>query len=212
MLPLLFLLLLILPSYQIEPSKIIIIYFSRAGENYEVGKVEIGNTKMVVSYMKQLYNLADFEIIPQKPYPESYEETFEIAKKEKDLDTRPPLLINLTDISAYDIILLGYPIWHQHLPNVVMTQLELLNFEGKIIFPFITHEGTGFGNSLDEIERSAPKAQIGDGLELRGTEARNESSHEAIKNWLDKVIKTKTGKDGYIKSSMFILLLIILMF
>ena len=207
-----FLSLLILPSYQIEPSKIIIVYFSRPGENYKVGVVEVGNTKMVASYIKQLYNFDDFEIIPETPYPESYNETLSMAKEERNLGTRPNLSTYLTDISAYDVILLGYPIWLQRLPNIVMTQLELLNFEGKKIYPFMTHEGSEAGMSIDLIRKSAPQAKIGKEFILRGTEARNETSHESIKNWVDKILQENQGEGSYIKTSIFILLLILLMF
>ena len=206
-----FLSLLILPSYQIEPSKIIILYFSRPGENARVGIVEVGNTKMVASYIKQLYNFDDFEIIPETPYPESYDETYTMAEEERNLDIRPNLTAYINDISAYDVILLGYPIWLTRLPNIVMTQLELLNFEGKKIYPFITHEGSGKGMSIDLIRKSAPKAKIGTEFILRGTEARNETSHESIKKWVDKILQEE-GEGSYIKTSIFILLLILLIF
>ena len=65
-----------------------------------------------------------------------------------------------------------------------MTQLELLDFEGKTIYPFNTHEGSGLGNSINDIKNSAPKATVKDGFALRGSEARKEDSHESIRNWL----------------------------
>ena len=212
MLLLLYFLLLIIQSYQLEPSKVIIIYFSRPGENHDVGIVEIGNTKMMVSYIKELYDLEDFEIIPETPYPKLYNDTVEIARKQKNSGARPPLLHNLTDISNYDIILLGYPIWFQHLPNIVMTQLEILKtqFKGKIIYPFVTHEGSKLGLSIDDIKLFAPDAIVKDGFPLRGTEARNETSHESIKNWLNQIFVANPLKSSYIQSSMFVLLLMIL--
>ena len=213
MLILFYFLLLIFPSYQVEPSKIIIIYFSRPGENANVGNVEIGNTKMIVSYIKELYNdLSEFEIIPETQYPESYDATVTIARNQSNHEERPPLLQNLTDISNYDTILLGYPIWFQRLPCVVKTQLDILKsqFKGKIIYPFITHEGSGFGMSIDEIMVFAPNAKIKEGFSLRGTEARNETYHENIKNWLKKININKTVKSSYIQSSKLLLLFILL--
>ena len=56
MLVLLYFSLLFFPSYQIDQSKAIIIFFSRAGENYNVGTVDVGNTEMIVNYLKHEYN------------------------------------------------------------------------------------------------------------------------------------------------------------
>ena len=182
---LLYFILFFFPSYQIDQSKAIIIYFSRAGENYSVGKVDKGNTEMIVDYLKEVTDIATtFKINPETPYPENYQETVNLAREEKNSNARPKIKDPLTDISSYDYILLGYPIWHSDLPNIVMTQLELLDFEGKTIYPFNTHEGSGLGNSINDIKNSAPKATVKDGFALRGSEARKEDSHESIRNWL----------------------------
>ena len=184
MLPLLFISLLIFPSLQIDQSKAIIIYFSRAGYNYNVGKVDKGNTEMIVEYLQEVTDIDIYKIEPETPYPENYEETVNIAQNEKSSKARPAIKAPLTDISQYDTILLGYPIWHSDLPNIVMTQLEMLNFEGKTIYPFNTHEGSGKGNSINDIKASAPNANVKDGFALKGTDARKTSSHKSIRNWL----------------------------
>ena len=184
MLPLLFISLLIFPSLQIDQSKSIIIYFSRAGYNYNVGKVDKGNTEMIVEYLKTVTNIDTYKIIPETAYPENYDETVEIARNEKSSNARPKINNPLTDIGKYDTILLGYPIWHSDLPNIVMTQLEMLNLEGKTIYPFNTHEGSGKGNSINDIKTSAPKATVNDGFALRGTDARKTDSHTNINKWL----------------------------
>ena len=128
MLSLLFILLLVFPSLQIDQSKTIIIYFSRAGYNYNVGKVDKGNTEMIVEYLKTVTDIDTYKIIPETAYPEDYDETVTIARNEKSSNARPVIKDPLTDISKYDTILLGYPIWHSDLPNIVMTQLEKLDF------------------------------------------------------------------------------------
>ena len=184
MLALIFLSLLVFPSFQIDQSKAIIIYFSRAGYNYNVGKVDKGNTEMIVEYLKTVTDIDTYKIIPETAYPEDYDETVTIARNEKSSNARPAIKDPLTDISKYDTILLGYPIWHSDLPNIVMTQLEKLDFEGKTIYPFNTHEGSGKGNSINDIKTSVPKADVKDGFSLRGTDARKTSSHESIRGWL----------------------------
>ena len=180
----LYFLLFIIPSNQIDESKSLIIYFSRAGENYSVGKVDKGNTEMIVDYITQVTNIKSFKINPETEYPESYSETIEIARNEKSSNARPKIKDPLTNIDNYDTILLGYPIWHTDLPNIVMTQLELLNFEGKTIYPFNTHEGSGTGNSISDIKKVAPSAVVKDGFPLRGQDARKNESRANIDQWL----------------------------
>ena len=197
MLVLLYFSLLFFPSYQIDQSKAIIIFFSRAGENYNVGTVDVGNTEMIVNYLKQVTNITSFKINPETDYPTNYQEMVTLAQNEKSSNARPSIKDPLTDISKYDIILLGYPIWHGDLPNIVMTQLEMLDFEGKTIYPFNTHEGSGLGRSISDIKNSAPKADVKDGFALRGTDARKEDSHESIRNWLsDKLGITANQNNG----------------
>ena len=197
MLLLLYFSLLFFPSYQIDQSKAIIIFFSRAGENYNVGTVDVGNTEMIVNYLKQVTNITSFKINPETDYPTNYQEMVTLAQNEKSSNARPSIKDPLTDISKYDTILLGYPIWHGDLPNIVMTQLEMLDFEGKTIYPFNTHEGSGLGRSISDIKNSAPKADVKDGFALRGTDARKEDSHESIRNWLsDKLGITANQNNG----------------
>jgi flavodoxin len=199
MLLLLYFSLLFFPSYQIDQSKAIIIFFSRAGENYNVGTVDVGITEMIVNYLKQVTNITSFKINPETDYPTNYQEMVTLAQNEKSSNARPSIKDPLTDISKYDTILLGYPIWHGDLPNIVMTQLEMLDFEGKTIYPFNTHEGSGLGRSISDIKNSAPKADVKDGFALRGTEARKEDSHESIRNWLsdelDVTVNQNTKSD-----------------
>ena len=197
MLLLLYFSLLFFPSYQIDQSKAIIIFFSRAGENYEVGTVDVGNTEMIVNYLKQVTNITSFKINPETEYPINYQQMVTLAQNEKSSNARPSIKDPLTDISKYDTILLGYPIWHGDLPNIVMTQLEMLDFEGKTIYPFNTHEGSGLGSSISDITNSAPKADVKDGFAVRGTDARKEDSHESIRNWLsDKLGITANQNNG----------------
>ena len=95
---------------QIDPSKTLIIYFSRAGENYSVGTVEKGNTEKMVEYITKVTNIKTLRIIPKTAYPTSYQETLTRASQEKNSDARPEIDNPLTNINDYDTILLGYPI------------------------------------------------------------------------------------------------------
>ena len=107
-----------------KDSKILIVYFSRTGENYNVGNVEVGNTAIMASYMKEYLNADSFEIVPVNKYPDSYDECLKVATKEKNEDARPAIESKLDDISKYDTIFIGYPIWWGEIPQIVYTFME----------------------------------------------------------------------------------------
>ena len=109
-----------------------------------------------------------------------------LAQNEQTNGARPEIKNPLTDISKYDNILLGYPLWFSHLPNIVITQLEKLNFTNKNIYPFNTHGGSEVGSSLDEIKQYAKGANVKDGFPIKGNFIRNnkEDSIEKIEDWL----------------------------
>ena len=103
----------VLKDYSVtEDGKILIAFFSRADENYKVGNVSVGNTEIMAGFMKDyLGTKADiFKIDPVTPYPVDYKECTEVATKELNSNARPAYKGNV-DISKYDTIILGYPIW-----------------------------------------------------------------------------------------------------
>lgn len=95
---------------KIDPSKILIIYYSRTG-----------NTEIYVNYIKENIDIESYKIIPATPYPEDYNEMLNLARNEQSTNARPEIKDPLTDISDYDIILLGYPLWNGHIPNIIIT-------------------------------------------------------------------------------------------
>ena len=74
-------------------SKVLVVYFSRTGENYNVGNVEVGNTAMVASYIKEYLKCDSFEIVPVDKYPDNYDECTKLASKEKELDSKRDMLL-----------------------------------------------------------------------------------------------------------------------
>ena len=177
---LLFLLISLLSfSQPTEPSKILIIYFSRTG-----------NTEKFANYIKETNeNIHEYKIEPASPYPEDYNETLVIVQAEINSNARPEINNILNNVSDYDVILLGYPIQYSHIPNIVITQLEKLDLNGKTIYPFNTHLGSGTGNSINEIKSYATNAAVMDGFPINMNDISNRnSSMEKIKNWLEKII------------------------
>ena len=164
--------LLISMENAIDKSKMLIIYFSRTG-----------NTDKFANYIKKNTNITSYRIIPSNPYPENYDTMLEIAKQEQSNNSRPEIQNPLSDISQYDTILLGYPIWYSHIPNIVISQLEKLNFKGKTIYPFNTHGGSGVGSSISDIKEYTKEANVKDGYPIKGGEI--DKKENDIIEWLD---------------------------
>ena len=182
-----FLISLISFSQPTEPSKILIIYFSRTG-----------NTEKFVNYINEISeNISKFKIEPASPYPDDYNTVLNIAQEEQKSNARPEINNILNNVSDYDVILLGYPIWYSHIPNIIITQLEKLDLNGKTIYPFNTHGGSGTGSSINEIKSYATNANVMDGFPINMNDISNRtSSMEKIKNWLEKIIgEEQSNKD-----------------
>ena len=171
-----------------ESSKILIAYFSRADENYSVGNVSIGNTEIMAGFIKDyLGDRADnFKIEEVNSYPSSYEECKTRATEELNSNARPEFKnAKAIDLSKYDTILIGYPIWWGDVPMIINTFLEKYDFSGKTIIPFNTHEGSGNSGTYTSIKNKMKSANVNtNGLAIRGTEARKESSRSTVENWL----------------------------
>ena len=170
-------------------KKILVVYFSRTGEEYNVGKITKGNTEIVAEHIAQKVGGDTFEIKPATPYPDEYEPCTEIAKRELESNTRPALAKNIDNLAQYDTIFLGYPIWWGDMPMVLYTFLESGDFSGKTIIPFCTHGGSGLGNTERAIEKTCPNAKILDGLAIVGKRCQDEPA--AVAKDVDAWLKTK---------------------
>ena len=141
-----------------------------------------GNTEQVAQEIQAQTGGDMFEIIPEEPYSDDYNETVARWHEERDSDARPAIAGEVENMEDYDIIFLGYPIWSSQLPAVNRTFLEQYDFSGKTIVPFCTHGGSRFGSSLGQIEALADGAVIADGFETQGTQAAD--CAEEIAQWL----------------------------
>lgn len=169
-----------------KSNKILIAYFSRADENYNVGNVEVGNTEIMAGFIKDYFgDKADtFKIDPVKAYPTNYKECTEVATEELNSNARPEFKGNV-DISNYDTIFIGYPIWWGDVPMIINTFLEKYDFSGKTIIPFNTHEGSGNAGTFNSIKNKMKSSNVNtNGLAIQGKTARQESSRSTVDNWL----------------------------
>ena len=167
-------------------SKILVAYFSRAGENYQVGVVEKGNTKIAAEMIAEATGADMFEIKTVKPYPEAYQECTEVAKKELEQDVRPDIVGKVANMDKYDTIFLCYPIWWSDLPMAVYTFLESYDFNGKTIIPFCTSAGDYMTGKEVNIPQFAKGATIREGMGMVGKRCQDdpEGVRGEIIKWL----------------------------
>ena len=166
-------------------SDILVVYFSRTGENYNVGNVEVGNTAMVASYIKEYLKCDSFEIVPVDKYPDNYDECTKLASKEKDDNARPQIQNKIDNFDSYKTVFIGYPIWWGDLPMIMYTFMEDYDFNGKDVYLFNTHEGSGDAGTYSTVQSKLSKANVNtDGLALDGKTARSDDGKHQTIEWL----------------------------
>mgnify|MGYP001013060648 FL=1 len=169
-------------------QRVLVVYFSRADENTGgVGYIEKGNTKILAEMIAERMHGDIFEIKTVKPYPKEYRPATEAAKQEKEENARPEIVGELPDLSKYDVVFLGYPIWWSDMPMPVYTFLDRENFAGKIILPFCTHEGSGLSDTQRSIA-DVTKTDVREGFALQGHIAQKspEEARTALYEWMSK--------------------------
>lgn len=165
----------------------LVIYFSRSGENYFGGvlkNIEKGNTEVIAEYIREFTGADLFKVEPAVDYPADYMECIDVAKKEQQNDARPVIKESLDDISEYDTVYIGFPNWWGTLPMPMFTQLEQLDFTAKVVKPFVTHEGSGFGSSQRDLSKLCAGAEIKNGLSIPGANVYDVK--DTVKSWVEE--------------------------
>jgi len=164
--------------------KSLVIYFSRADENFSVGYITKGNTEVIAEYIRDFIGADLFKVERKTPYPRDYDTCLKETKEEKEQNLRPELARELTNIDGYDTIYIGAPIYWGTMPQPMFTQLEKLNFEGKNVKVFTTHEGNGIGNVLNDVKKICYNANVSDNaLSIFGHEVTEK--REEVRNWIN---------------------------
>ena len=170
---------------QSEKNKTLVVYFSRADENYSVWVVEKWNTAFLAEHIANYLNADSFEIKPVIPYPTSYDETTKQATQELNDNARPKYIWDVSNWSEYDTIFLWYPIWWWDLPMIVYTFIESHDFSWKTVYLFNTHEWSGISGTYNSLKNKLSTANVNtDGLPMRWQDARKDSAKREIEKWL----------------------------
>ncbi len=163
-------------------SKSIVIFFSHAGDNYSVGNIEVGNTKIVADYITEIKGADQFEIVTHKYDGMAYMPLIELAKEEANKGELPPYEGTVPDLSQYDTVFIGGPVWWGTYPQVMFTLFKDINLDGKTVIPFTTHEGSGLASCVSDVKKAFPKAKITGEFSIYGHEVR--TGKAKVEKWL----------------------------
>ena len=157
-------------------SKTLVAYFSASG-----------TTARLAENLAKAAGADLYEIKPAVPYTKDdlnwMNKQSRSSVEMRDNSSRPALADTDADISAYDTIFIGFPIWWYIAPTIINTFLEAYDFSGKKIVLFATSGGSGFGKAVDNLQTSAPDAQIIAGEILNGN-----PNEKKLKAFADKYI------------------------
>lgn len=166
--------------------KELILYFSRADENYFGGSlkyIDKGNTEIVAEKAAAMTRADLFKVEPVKPYSADYNTCIEQAKKDMQSGARPEVVAMPENMKQYDLVTVMYPNYWGTMPMHMFTVLEQINFEGKTVRPVCTHEGSGMGRSEGDLAKCCPGAVIKKGLAIQGSSVGR--CDDALKKWLE---------------------------
>lgn len=162
-------------------SHALVVFFSHAGENYSVGTVKEGNTKLVADEVARLTGADVFEIVPRKSYDMPYDSLTRVAQDEAGRGELPTYKGDI-DTAPYDTVFIGGPVWWGTYPRVMFTFFSRHDLNGKVIIPFTTHEGSGLGSVVNDLQRLYPHADITSSFSIAGHEVR--SGKAEIDKWI----------------------------
>lgn len=161
------------PEQTEEGERTLVVYFSATG-----------NTKAVAEKIAELTGADIYEIVPAEPYTADdldYNVSDCRANREmNDASARPAIGGDSIDVSGYDTVMIGYPIWWGTMPRIINTFLDTYDLSGKVILPFCTSGGSGVSQSVSDIRSVEPDADVRAGLRARNVQ------DSGIESWLNE--------------------------
>ena len=155
-------------------NKSLVLYFSATN-----------NTEQIAKYISEITSSDILEIIPKDVYTNEdldYNNNNSRANREQNDEKARPEISNKLDLENYDIIYLGYPIWWEEEPRIILTLLDNYNLENKTIIPFCTSGGSGIELSVNNIRNYNNKLNVLDGKRFSSN-----SSKEEVITWINSL-------------------------
>ena len=167
-----------------KAGKTLVVFFSHAGDNYAVGNIEVGNTKIVANYITEFTGAEQFEIVTHKYDGMGYNQLIKLAQEETKNGELPEYEGDI-DLAGFDTVFIGGPVWWGTYPQVMFTFFKKHNndLKGKTVIPFTTHEGSGLANCVDDVKTAFPGANVLNGFSIYGHEVRTEKVK--VEKWLN---------------------------
>ena len=163
-------------------AKVLIVFFSHAGENYAVGNIKVGNTKLVADEIQKVTGGDEFEIVAERNYDMPYGSLTKLAKEEQERNEKPAFKGEVKDIDKYSTVFIGGPVWWGTYPQVMFSFFDKYDLNGKTIIPFTTHEGSGLGSVVEDLKKLYPNATFKEAFSIYGHETRNDLSK--VDKWI----------------------------
>ena len=187
------------PAAETEPTEeaasgtnVLVVYFSRTGEQYNVGVIDEGNTAIAAKMIAEKTDADMYEILPLEDYyPYTYRELTDVAKKEQNENARPAIKGEMPDLAQYDTVFIDAPVWWGDWPMILYTFFEenAEAMKGKTLIPFCTHEGSGLSGIDKKLQKACPDSTVLKGLAIRGTDCQNDKTgvEGKVTNWLSEI-------------------------
>lgn len=183
-----------------ESSRVLITYFSRWGNTEYPADVDATTSASIVADGEQQYGTTEYVarmiqeqtggeihlIETAEPYSADFQEVVDDNHAEMNQDALPELKDSALDMSTYDTIFIGYPIWATDAPRAVFSFLAEYDLSGKTVIPFCTHDGYGSGSSFGNIAAEVPNAAaVMEGLSIEASDV--SGAETMVSQWLEKI-------------------------
>ena len=178
---------------------ILIAYFSRWGNTDFPDDVDattsasividnnnrFGTTEYVANQIANVVGGDLHRIETVTPYTTDFDELRDVNHEEMNQNYLPALKESNLDISQYDTVFIGYPVWATEVPQAVISFLTTYDLSGKTIIPFCTHDGYGAGSSYGTISEASHAGEILEGIAIEASDVPN--SEDAVTQWLTSI-------------------------
>ncbi len=143
------------------------------------------NTENIANHLEAILDAGLYEITPETPYTSAdldYNTDCRANREQNDASARPAISGGVDNMTEYDVIFLGYPIWWGQAPKIISTFLESYDFAGKTIVPFCTSGSSGMGSSAENLQ------DLTDGVTwLEGRRFSGSASASDVQSWVDSL-------------------------
>lgn len=176
-------------AYAQDLSNAAVVYFSTRHNTPNFNPTKPGAVERLAKEISAQTKAPLLEIKSANLYGESYDDTAAIARKELAEHALPPLK-EPVDVSKYDTIILGFPIWFGSFPRAVATWLGSQDFAGKKVYIFVTYGSSGWAQSFDDVLHALPDSQVSKLMDKKGREVQQmtgERLSEFVKEGLGNI-------------------------